>query len=64
MKKTIFHFEVPGEGKKGIYIYQFGPTPIEGTPPTTASMQTVPLDHAELIMTEYASGTIIGLHII
>ena len=61
-EKGCFHFEVPGEGKKSTYIYQFGTTPTEGTPPTAAAMQTVPLDRTDLIMTGYASGTIIGLH--
>jgi hypothetical protein len=61
-EKGCFHFEVPGEGRDCTYIYQFGPTLTEGTPPAATSMQTVPLDRAELIMTGYVSGTIIGLH--
>jgi hypothetical protein len=61
-EKGCFHFEVPAEGKKSTYIYQFGPTLTEGTPPTATTMQTVPLDRTDLIMTGYASGTIIGLH--
>jgi hypothetical protein len=61
-EKGCFHFEVPGEGRECTYIYQFGSTLTEGTPPSATTMQTVPLDRAELIMTGFASGTIIGLH--
>lgn len=59
-EKGSFHFIVPGESKKVIYIYQVGVTAAEGTAPT--QWQTVPLDRAELLMTGFTSGTIIGLH--
>jgi len=59
-EKNSFHFIVPSESKKVIYIYQLGVTTAEGTPPTV--WQTIPLDRAELLMTGFTSGTIIGLH--
>jgi hypothetical protein len=58
-EKTFFHFIVPGEGNGVTFIYEVGITPTMDVAPL--NFQTVPLDHAELIMGGYASGTIVGV---
>ncbi|MHB8260302.1 MAG: hypothetical protein ACYDCN_07215 [Bacteroidia bacterium] len=56
-EKGFFDFIVPSEGHGVTYIYMVGITPTMDV--LALNFQQVPLDHAELIMGGYASGTII-----
>jgi hypothetical protein len=58
-EKGSIHFSVPSEGKSITYIYQYGLTAAEGTPPVTWS-ERIPLTTTELIVAGLKSGNIVG----
>ena len=58
-EKGYFHFRVPSEGKKVIYNFNYGTVAAEGALPTASI--TISVDHTELLMGGFTSGTIIAM---